>query len=65
MHEIFSEVVKEISVRKVEMKIKSKSRVNLFENENYTLFSINSFTHPIDYWQHLNEITARVREQVE
>lgn len=44
MHEIFNEVVKEISVRKVEMKIKSKSRLNLFENENYTLFSINSFT---------------------
>jgi hypothetical protein len=65
MHEIFSEVVREISVRKVEMKIKSKSRVNLFENENYTLFSINSFTHPIDYWKHINDITARVREQVE
>ena len=65
MHEIFSEVVREISVCKVEMKIKSKSRVNLFENENSTLFSINSFVHPHEYWQHLNQVSLRVRSQVD
>ncbi len=65
MHQVFSEVVKEISVRKVEMKIKSKSRLNLFETENSTLFSINSFIHPYDYWVHLNQISSRVKEQVE
>jgi hypothetical protein len=32
MHEIFDEVVREISVRRVEMK--AKFRVNLFQNEN-------------------------------
>jgi hypothetical protein len=65
MHQVFSEVVKEISVRKVEMKIKSKSRLNPFENENSTLISINSFIHPYDYWVHLNQISSRVKEQVE
>ena len=65
MHEIFREVEREISVRKVEMKIKTKSRVNLFENENSTLFSINSFIHPHEYWQHLNQISSRIRSQVE
>ncbi len=65
MHEIFSEVVREISVRKVEMKIRTKSRLNLFENENSTLFSINSFVHPHEYWLHLNQISIRIRSQVE
>lgn len=42
MHKIFSEVEREISVRKVEMKIKSKSRVNHFENELDSLTIITS-----------------------
>lgn len=65
MHEIFDEVVREISVRRVEMKMKAKFRVNLFQNENASLFSINSFVNASDYWQHLSQISFRVRNKVE
>jgi hypothetical protein len=40
MHEIFDEVVREISVRRVEMKMKAKFRVNLFQNENESAFEL-------------------------
>ena len=65
MHETFKEIVSEISVRKVEMKSKSKPRLNLFENETDSLFTINSFVSASDYWLHLNEITARIRQSIE
>ena len=42
MHETFNEIVSEISVRKVEMKMKSKPRLNLFENESDTFSIITS-----------------------
>ena len=65
MHETFKEIVSEISVRKVEMKMKSKPRLNLFENESDSLFSINSFVNAGDYWNHLNAIASRAKNQVE
>lgn len=65
MHETFKEIVSEISVRKVEMKSKSKPRLNLFENETDSLFTINSFVNASDYWLHLNAITARIRQSIE
>ena len=65
MQETFKEIVSEISVRKVEMKSKSKPRLNLFENETDALFSINSFTSASEYWQHLNSITARIKLRIE
>ena len=65
MQETFKEIVIEISVRKVEMKSKSKPRLNLFENETDALYSINSFTSASEYWQHLNSITARIKLRIE
>ena len=65
MQETFKEIVSEISVRKVEMKSKSKPRLNLFENETDSLFTINSFAYASDYWQHLNAITARIKLRIE
>ena len=65
MQETFKEIVSEISVRKVEMKSKSKPRLNLFENETDSLFTINSFARASDYWQHLNSITTRIKLLIE
>ena len=43
MNEAFNEIVSEISVRKVEMKMKSKPRLNLFENESGSIFRETCF----------------------
>jgi hypothetical protein len=65
MHEIFDEVVREISVRRVEMKMKAKFRVNLFQNENASLFSINSYVNASDHRLHLSQVLSWVLRRVE
>jgi hypothetical protein len=65
MRETFREIESEISVRKVELRIKSKTRFNLFENEHDNLFSINSFVNAGDYWKHLIGISQKAKQKIE
>lgn len=65
MRETFREIESEISMRKVEMKTKSKTRFNLFENEHDSLFSINSFVNAGDYWQYLNNLSSKAKQKIE
>jgi hypothetical protein len=64
MQETFKEIEREISARKIEIKVKHNSPVSLFGNEQESLFSVNSYIHAGDYWKHLYRIINRAKEAI-